>query len=150
MSAKYTETVNAELNGKKMLDMDVVFGKDTAYVAALTMRAPQPVSFSSNGEFGESAIRGDVNINWNAESQDSNVRIAAALNDGSDRFTKRKDMSMTVTLPRKTVTVTSSLSTSSIAMSSSGNIIIDGVTKFGIDYETSAKNRRNNKEQSNT
>ncbi|OWF42298.1 uncharacterized protein LOC110461288 [Mizuhopecten yessoensis] len=131
-----------------MLDMDVVFGKDTSYVAALTMRAPRPVSFSSNGELTDSAIRGDLDINWNTESQDSNVRMAAAVNDKSDSFTERKDVSVTVTLPRKTVVVTGSLTRSSIALSSSGNLIVDGVTKYGIDYETSDRNRRSNMEQS--
>ncbi|XP_069105771.1 uncharacterized protein [Argopecten irradians] len=150
VSSKYTETVSTELNGNKILDMDVVIGKDTAYVAELTMRAPRTVAFSSNGEISDSVLRGDVNMNWDTKSQDSNVRMSAVLNDGSDRFTKRKDMSVTVTLPRKTVAVSGSLSKSSVAVSSSGNVIVDGVTKFGIDYETSAKNKRNNKERRNS
>ncbi|XP_069109750.1 uncharacterized protein, partial [Argopecten irradians] len=148
VSSKYTETMSAQWNGEKMLDMDVVFGKDTSYVAGLTMRAPQPVALSSKGQLTDDTIGGEMNLNWNTDSQDSNMMLTAALNDRSDSFTTRKEASLTVRNSRNAVGVTGSLSKSSVAFSSSGNIIIDGVNKYGIDFNTRDKARRSNKEQS--
>ncbi|XP_033730410.1 uncharacterized protein LOC117319770, partial [Pecten maximus] len=153
LAYRHTLTSNdnqAEWNGEKMLDMDVAFGKDTAYVAALTMRAPRPVAFSSNGELNDGVMRGELNMNWNTESQDSNIIMEAAANDRSDSFTTRQDVSLTVRNSRKAVGVTGSLSKSPVVFTSSGNIIIDGVTKYGIDLDTRDKTRRTTKEKSTT
>ena len=145
-SSSVKQSVLAEMNDRKVLDMDVAFAKDSKQSASLVMREPQPLELKGETLWSDSIKSALVSINLDTSSTERQATFE--IKYVTDSYNQKKQTVAKITTPSRSVEVRGSGEMSSSRLFSSWDALINDIQVFGFDAELSRAERRNNYEKS--
>ncbi|XP_056021701.1 uncharacterized protein LOC130054813 [Ostrea edulis] len=141
------QSLLAEINDEKLLDTEFAYAKDSKHSMSFVMREPQPMKFDGEAEMSESVKYALVSINLDTASTERQAKFETKY--VTDSYNQRKEVTVKVSTPSKSVEIKGSGEMSSSRMLSSWDILIDDSQIFGIDAEHSLVHSRSNYENGN-
>ena len=144
-TGKFTQKIEAEINGHPFLDIDVEYTLNTRHEGSLIIRHPYPMHFTVSGLNTDKGFDGDMMLNWNKNEPHSNVRFQTEYESRAGHL--NKNFGFKVIHPTRTVGILGKLKHNPRHASSMGELTWDEDTGHKLSYDVSFndRSRRNQK-----
>ncbi|XP_061171948.1 uncharacterized protein LOC133181472, partial [Saccostrea echinata] len=142
------QSMLAEINGKRLLDIDIAYEKNSKHSISAVMREPQPMKFEGETVFSDSIKSALVSMNLDTTSSERQAKLETKY--VVDPYSQKKEALVKISTPMRSVEVKGSGEMSSNRILSSWDILIDDTKTFGFDAEHSLVKRRANYANGNT
>ena len=135
-----------EMNGNTLADMDGFVNFGDKYALTLNVREPKQLKLETETMLSDPRKSGSFEINWDTTRDDSQIKIETEYtNDNGKRNLMVKGSNT-----EKSVALRGSLDKSSHRTVNTMDLLVDGSSVFGYDFEDNSVRSRNNYQQGNS
>ena len=129
------ESVLAQHNSKKYLDLDVEISAVDKFSGIVTFRAPTPMTYSLIADNRDESVSGDLSLNWNKDDANSFLRLQFDLTDSGDISAMKKSFMVRATHPQRTIGIHNQFEKNNDKIVSTGKVSWNEKNKQEASYD---------------